>query len=362
LKTILKLKQILYIKPQSGLYEKQVFKSEVLYISSTTFKIKIPYHRGKIVLLPVGTMVEIEIPGKQAFYSEIIKKTSFGTETCFELVLPYQLIKQKRQKAPRIITITSGKGGVGKSTFLINAAMALSQVGQRVCIVDADLGTANIDVLLNLNARYTLKDIVEGRKNIFETLLEGPNNSIIVPGTSGFQALANITEAEVQKVINSLGLLEPYVDIIFIDTSPGVSNNTMYFNQFADQIVILTTPEPHAITDAYATLKVLTDKKITADLGIVINRAANETEAREISDRIINAARRFLSLNITRLGFVEEDPHVMKSIKRLYPCVLRYPESPASHCYRKIAEKIIKSEPARPVTFLEKLKHILPSS
>jgi len=328
------------VQPLTGIYKGQVFRSEIINASSNTFKIKIPYHRGKIVLLPSGTMVKVEIPESMSFLSEITSKTFLKGESCFELTVPYQLTKAGKKHAPHIITVTSGKGGVGKSTLLINVAMALSQQGMRVCIVDADLGTANIDVLLNLNAKASLQDLLRGNKNIFQIIMEGPCGSIIVPGTSGFQAPDFITEAEVQKIINNLGLLERYVDLILVDTSPGVLNNTMLFNQFADYIIVLATPEPHAITDAYAALKVLKDKKIHSKMGLVVNRVFSRSEAYDVSHRIVKAAQRFLSLDIIELGFVMEDPNVFKSVKRLCPCVLKYPHSPASQCYENIASNL----------------------
>ncbi|NLO89330.1 MAG: MinD/ParA family protein [Clostridia bacterium] len=325
------------MQPLTGIYKGQVLKGEIINAFSKTFKIKIPYHRNKIVLLPSGTMVRVEIPERMSFLSEIVSKTFLKGQSCFELTIPYQLTKAGKKHAPHIITVTSGKGGVGKSTLLINVAMALSKQGMRVCIVDADMGTANIDVLLNLNARASLQDLLRGNKNIFQIIMEGPCGSTVVPGTSGFQAPDCVTEAEVQKIINSLGLLERYVDIILVDTSPGVLNNSMLFNQFADFIIVLATPEPHAITDAYAALKIFKDKKIQSKLGLVVNRVFSRSEAYDVSHRIIKAAQKFLSLDINDLGFVMEDPNVLKSVRRLWPCVLQYPHSPASQCYEKIA-------------------------
>jgi len=331
---------VIYVEPLTGIYKGKAFKCEVINKSLNTFKIKIPHHRGKIVLLPSGTMVKVEIPEGRSFLSEIVNKTFLKGESCFELTIPYQITKAGKKHAPQIITVTSGKGGVGKSTLLINTAVALSQQGMRVCIVDADLGTANIDVLLNLNAKASLQDLIRGNKNIFQIIMEGPCGIIIVPGTSGFQNPDFITEAEVQKIINNLGLLERYVDVILVDTSPGVLSNTMLFNKFADSVIILTTPEPHAVTDAYAALKVLKDKKIHSKIGLIVNRVFSRYEAYDVSHRIVKAAQRFLSLDIIELGFVMEDPNVFKSVKRLCPCVLKYPHSPASQCYENIARNL----------------------
>ena len=339
--------QIVHIRPQSGIHEGRLLKSRVIHRTPTAVLITLPYLQGKVALLPTGTMLSVEDAGGLSFHSEIISKTTFASHVCLELELPYNIIKQGRKSSPRIITVTSGKGGAGKTSFLINTAVAFSQMGKRVCIVDGDLGTANVDVLLNLNAYFTIEDVLEDKKRIFDILLEGPAGTIVVPGASGFQPLTSISQGEVQKLINHLGQLEPYVDIILIDTCPGVSNNVMFFNQLADEIIMLTTPEPHSITDAYATLKVLVDKKTTPTMGLVINRAEDRTEAENISLRITQAARRFLSMDILQLGYVLDDPHVPQSIKRLQPCVLKYPEAPASICYRKIASQLLRTRHER---------------
>lgn len=362
--SVFRMHQTVLVTPQAGVFAHKTFKTLVIEQTADRLLISVPYYNGKVILLPKGTPVRVEIPLKQVFFSEIGSKTAFADHQCLELALPYQLLKKGKLKAPRIITVTSGKGGAGKSTLLINVAIALSMQGLRVCIVDCDLGTSNIDVLLNVNARYTIQDVIEGRKSIFDILVEGPCKTIIAPGSSGFQPLTSISEAQAQKVFNSLGQLEPYADIILIDTGPGVSNNVMFFNQLADEIITLTTPEPHSITDSYATLKVLVELETIPALWLVVNRAEDEEEADNVSGRIVSAAHRFLSLDINYLGHVLDDIDVSKSIKRLSPCLLKFPNSKASKCYRNIAYKLteVNKQPAAASSPLEKLKKILPLS
>lgn len=356
-----RIQQSLMITPQTGVLAQRTLKSLVVEKRADRLLISIPYYNGKVALLPKGTPVKVEIPLKKIFFSEINCKTAFGDHPCLELPLPYQMLKKDRLKTPRIITVTSGKGGAGKTTLLINLAVRLSQQGLRVCVVDCDLGTSNIDVLLNLHARYTIQDVIEGRKNIFDILMEGPNNIVVAPGSSGFQPLTRISEAQAQKVINSLGELEPYVDVILLDTGPGVSDNVMLFNRLADEIIMLTTTEPHSITDCYASLKVLMDQEPCPALGLVVNRAEDKKEGDEVAARILSAAKRFLSLEITYLGHVVDDIHVSKSIKRLSPCLLKYPNSNAARCYQAIASKVReRREDTPPIHTLEKLRQILP--
>jgi len=358
------MQQTVFLTPQTGVFANRTFKTVVLEKEADRLLISVPYHNGKVVLLPKGTPVKVEIPLRQVFFSEIGTKKAFGEQQCLELALPYQLMKKEKLKAPRIITVTSGKGGAGKSTLLINIAMALSKQGLRVCMVDCDLGTSNIDVLLNINARYTIQDVIEGKKNIFEILLEGPCRTVIAPGASGFQPLTSISESQAQKVINSLGQLEPYTDIILIDTGPGVSNNVMFFNQFADEVIMVTTPEPHSITDTYAALKVVVNLPNKPTLWLVVNRAEEKEEGDDTAGRIVSAAQRFLTLDIKYLGHVVDDIYVSRSIKRLSPCLLKFPESQASKCYKEIASRlsIFKQEQSPSSSPFKKLKKIIPLS
>lgn len=359
--SVFRMNQAVLITPQAGVFANKTFKTVVIEKTEDRLLISMPYYNGKVVLLPKGTPVRVEIPLKQVFFSEVGTKTAFGEYRCLELALPYQILKKDRLKAPRIITVTSGKGGAGKSTVLINLAMALSRQGLRVCIVDCDLGTSNIDVLLNINVRYTIQDVIEGRKNIFEILVEGPCRTIIAPGSSGFQPLTNISEAQAQKVLNSLGMLEPYTDIILIDTGPGVSNNVMFFNQLADEIIMVTTPEPHSITDTYSALKVLVDLKNIPLIWLAVNRVETKEEADSTAQRIVSAAERFLSININYLGHVVDDIHVSRSIKRLSPCLLKFPDSPASICYQNLATKLsfLNKQNTPNISPFERLKKML---
>ena len=362
--SMFRMHQTVLITSQAGVFVNKTFKTVVIEKTEDRLLISIPYHNGKVVLLPKGTPVKVEIPQKQVFFSEIGSKSAFGEHQGVELALPYQMLKKDKLKAPRIITVTSGKGGAGKSTVVINLAMALSKQGLRVCIADCDLGTSNIDVLLNINARYTIQDVIEGRKNIFEVLVEGPCRTIIAPGSSGFKPLTSISEAQAQKVFNSLGQLEPYTDIILIDTGPGVSNNVMFFNRLADEIITVTTTEPHSITDTYASLKALVDLKDIPSLWLVINRAEDKEEADNVARRIVNAGERFLSLDIKYLGHVVDDIHVSRSIKRLIPCLLKFPTSQASLCYHDLAAKLclMKKQNSTATSPFDRLKKILPLS
>ena len=362
--SMFRIQQAVLLTPETGVFANKTIKTMIIEKTADRLLVSIPYHNGKVVLLPKGTPVKVEIPLKHIFFSEIGSKKAFGEHQCLELALPYQLLKKEKLKAPRIITVTSGKGGTGKSTLVINLAMALSKQGLRVCMVDCDFGTSNIDVLLNLNARYTIQDVIERKKTIFEILLEGPCRTVIAPGSSGFHSLTTISEALAQKVINSLGQLEPYTDIILIDTGPGVSNNVMFFNQLAEEVIMVTTPEPHSITDTYAALKVLAEMQNKPSLWLVINRAEDKEEGDSTAGRIVSAAERFLSLDIKYLGHIVDDIHVSRSIKRLSPCLVKFPESPASKCYREIAHKlsIYKQEKPSSSSPFKKLKKIIPLS
>ncbi|KKM12952.1 hypothetical protein SY88_00915 [Clostridiales bacterium PH28_bin88] len=249
-------------------------------------------------------------------------------------------------KTAKVIAVTSGKGGVGKTGLVINTGIALAQHGLKVFIIDADLGTANVDVLLNIQATYNLRHVVDRQKDILDIVVEGPGGIFLVPGGSGFQSLADMDTTQLQRVINSCKTLEAYADIIMIDTGAGLSKGVINFILAADQVVVVTTTEPHAITDAYAILKVTSEYQPRPRCGLVINRAETAGEARQVGERMAAVVRRFLQMDLDLLGFVPDDPTVSKAIKRQTPHILAFPNAPAAQGMRAISRRLW--QPAEP--------------
>lgn len=358
---MLKVNETIYLEPQSQIYN-GTYLATVTDIADSTFSITMPFEKGKVVLLSVGTMLKITLPGKNfSFISEITNR-SFVPAPTLVLTLPIQLIDKKAPKKTKFISITSGKGGVGKTSFTINLGIALSKLGYRVFIIDADLGTANVDVLLNLHSKYNLNHIINREKDILDIIIEGPGGINIVPGGSGLQNLADLDEWQFNRLINSFQTLENFADIILIDTGAGLSKNVTNFILASDEVIVVTTPEPHAITDAYAIIKVMDDQDCTLKPKLVLNRVESPEEAKQISEKMITVTERFLTIRLESLGYILDDSHVLKAIKKMRPFVLAEPLSPAAQCVKNIAHKLISPGDAPQVEvrkgFLHRMKEL----
>lgn len=240
----------------------------------------------------------------------------------------------------RVIAISSGKGGVGKSNLVANLGVALAMRGRKVMLLDADLGLANIDVLFGINPQYNLKNLVDGDKTMQEILVTGPHSIKIVPGGSGIPELANLSDEQQQKLLESFVSLEREADITLIDTGAGISKDIISFILAAREALIITTPEPTAITDAYGLIKVLTQRDPNVDIKIVVNMVSSEKEGQEIAGRIVMATRQFLNKRVEPVGYIVSDPSVNMSVRKQEPFILGYPGARASKCIKQIAASL----------------------
>jgi len=250
----------------------------------------------------------------------------------------------KRGKT-RIITITSGKGGVGKTNVSVNMALAYARLGKKVVVMDADLGLANVNIMLNMVPKYTLFDMIKKKKTMREIMVETDYGISILAGASGFSKIANLTDEERQNFIEELGTLS-FADIIIIDTSAGVSSNVLDFIAAADDAVIITTPEPTAITDAYGIIKIIASEydNLDMELKLVVNRVKSVMEAKKVSDRMTHIAGQFLNLKVDYLGFIYDDPVVSQAVLRQKPFMVIDPRCKASMCIQHIVTKMEKGE------------------
>ncbi|HBV85996.1 MinD/ParA family protein [Desulfosporosinus sp.] len=248
--------------------------------------------------------------------------------------------KQPKPTKMRVIAVTSGKGGAGKTTFTVNLALALAEYGRRVIILDGDLGLANVDIAFGLSARYTIEHLLSGEKTIEEILLTGPRGIGIIPGGSGVQKLADLERDKLKNVIANLGRLEKMTDLLIIDTGAGLGHTVINFLQAADDVIMVTTPEPTALTDAYGLLKSLRQEAGEVPIHLVINRVRTEKDALATYKRLETAVRKFLDGSLNFLGWVYDDPLVGRSVMQQDPLGISFPDSAAYRCIQWISGKV----------------------
>jgi len=246
-----------------------------------------------------------------------------------------------REGKTRIITIASGKGGVGKTNVSINLALAYARMGKKVIVLDADLGLANVNVVLGVIPKFNLYHVIRKQKTMKEVILDTNYGIQIVAGASGFSRVANLTDEERSSFIGELSELSS-ADIIIIDTSAGVSQNVLAFVEAADEVLIVTTPEPTSITDAYGIIKIISTEidNLDMNLKLIVNRVSSVTEAKKVSQKVINIAGQFLNLKIDYLGFVYEDPAVSSSVRKQLPFMVADPRGQASSCMHHIVNRL----------------------
>ena len=243
------------------------------------------------------------------------------------------------EKLTKVITIASGKGGVGKTNFTLNLGIALAEYGQKVLILDADLGLANIDVILGVSPKFNLLHVINEEKSINDVIIEGPNGIRIIPGGSGIYELAELKEWQLERFLLKLTTLEKECDYFLIDTGAGISKNVLNFTLAADEIYIVTTPEPTSITDAYGLIKTLQKHKFLGDIKLIINKAVSYEEAEITGKKLQIVVKRFLkNCNLEILGYVLEDKAVPIAVKT-ETFSLDNPASKASEDIYKIASK-----------------------
>lgn len=246
----------------------------------------------------------------------------------------------------RSMAVTSGKGGVGKTNVVANLAFLLGEMGSRVLVLDADMGLANIDVLLGITPRYTLRDFLEGRCAMEEVLVQGPGGMSILPAGSGVVELTHLQPDQRLSLLNEINALGSRYDLLLIDTAAGVSPNVVHFNALAEEIIVLVTPEPTSLTDAYALIKVMFTRHRRRRFFVLVNEARNEEEGRQVFCGLNGVVERFLHFSLMELGCLPKDPCVPRAVKSQRPFVEEYPHCRATQKLREVANRI-RNLPAR---------------
>lgn len=251
-----------------------------------------------------------------------------------------------RHKPVRTIAFTSGKGGVGKSTLVVNIGLVLARQGVRVGILDGDFGLANIDVLLGLTPKHTLRDVIEGEMELHEIVMPGPYGLQILPASSGIESLANLEAAERDRLIRKLSSLDELVDVLLVDTAAGISSTVLGLVLSCQEAVVVTMPEPTALTDAYALLKVVSQRNPRYPTRLLVNMAEHQRQAEETYIRIERVATRFLFSRPSFAGYVVWDPCVSKAVQEQKPLTVYYPYAKATKCIHTLAQSLLALPPA----------------
>lgn len=248
----------------------------------------------------------------------------------------------------RVITITSGKGGVGKSSISVNLAIAFAQMGKRVVVLDADFGLANVEIMLGIRPAYNLADMMFRGKKLREVVTQGPENIGFISGGSGIQEMTNLTKEQLLNLSASLRELDQMADIILIDTGAGISDSVMEFVLASSEILLVATPEPTSITDAYALLKTLNKRpEYLADhsgIKLIVNRVRDQKEGQELYQKLNIVTDKFLNFSLQHLGSIPQDNHIVRAVMAQKPLVTASPGAPASRAIIEMAEKLIGLE------------------
>jgi len=240
----------------------------------------------------------------------------------------------------RVIAVTSGKGGVGKTNISVNLAASLSLAGQRVMLMDADLGLANVDVLLGLEPHFDLQHVISGEKSLDEIIVEGPLGIHVVPASSGVERMAELTSVEHASLISAFSELEQPIDVLIVDTAAGIADGVVSFAKACQEVIVVVCDEPTSLTDAYALIKVLSMRHGIKQFQILANMVKDESQGLNLYEKLLNTTDRFLEVGLKYLGAVPFNEQLRQSVRAQKPVVEAYPRSPAAKALVRIGEKI----------------------
>ena len=264
------------------------------------------------------------------------------------------LRRMTRNRPVRVIAVSSGKGGVGKTNVTVNLAISLAATGKKVMIMDADLGLANIDVLLGLHTKLNISHVLSGEYELSEIIIDAPGGIKIIPAASGVSSMAGLNDVENAAIINAFSELESDLDVLIIDTAAGIDKSVVSFCRASQEVVVVVCDEPSSITDAYALIKVLNKEQGINRFRILPNMAHDLKEGRELFNKILKVTDRFLDVSLDFLGAIPFDTYLRKSVKKQTAVSMAYPRSPSAQAFAMVAQRINKWPlPKRPGGHLE---------
>lgn len=256
-------------------------------------------------------------------------------------------MKSVREKKTCITSITSGKGGVGKTNIVANLAFLMAEMKKKTFVLDADCGLANIDLILGLTPQYNLYHVLKGEKTLQETIITGPGGIKILPSSSGIQEMSTLSVTQKLALQDAMNTLSARPDVMLIDTSAGITENVLYFNMVAKETIVVVTPEPTSLTDAYALIKILHQRHAKKRFKLLVNMVKTSREAKEVYLRMAQAMGHFLNLAIEDLGYVVYDENLPSAVKQQKLLAELHPSSPSVKCLREVAKKLCQPTEAQ---------------
>ncbi len=252
------------------------------------------------------------------------------------------LRRMAKPKPVRVIAVASGKGGVGKTNVSVNLALAMTAMGRKVMLMDADLGLANIDVLLGLKPLHNLSHVIRGERTLEEILVEGPGGMRIVPASSGVKLMAELNPMQHAGLIRAFSELSFDLDVLVVDTAAGISDSVISFTRAAQEVVVVVCDEPASLTDAYALMKVLNRDHGVQRFNVLSNMSHSAQEGREMFAKLVNVTDRYLDATLNYLGTVPYDEYLLKAVRKQRPVIDAFPRSRSAMAFKNLAQKADK--------------------
>lgn len=245
-----------------------------------------------------------------------------------------------RNKPVKVIAVAAGKGGVGKSNVSVNLAVSLAQMNKKVMLLDADLGLANVDIMLGLHTKYNLSHVAQGLCHLSDIILQGPAGVRVIPAASGTEFMTQLTSAEHAGIIDAFNELTDDLDYMIIDTAAGISDTVLSFTRSSQELIVVVCDEPTSLTDAYALIKVMSRRYEWTHFHILANMVRHIKDGRELFNKLFRVSEQFLDVHLNYLGAIPFDEHVHKAVKKQKPVVMAFPDTGASESLRELAAEV----------------------